>query len=55
MLKPRGITSQGGIVHYKSPAFIYLFYFNPDADDIPKAEFAFKLDFIPGNASVFRY
>ena len=21
MLRPRGITSQGGIVHYKSPAF----------------------------------
>ena len=23
MLRPRGITSQGGIVHYKSPAFFF--------------------------------
>ena len=25
MLRPRGIPSQGGTVHYKSPEFIYLF------------------------------
>ena len=26
MLRPRGITSQGGIVHYKSPAFIFILF-----------------------------